>query len=220
MTPISVVIADDDVRLRCAVRLLVDDDPGMVVVAEAANGEDAVDMIRRLQPDVALLDIRMPHKTGLEAARELVAVGSRTRMVMLTMFDLDQYVYDALRVGACGFLLKNAPPAELLRAIRVAADNNALLAPEVTRRLIGRFSARCARNDKRLSVLTGRETETLTLIAQGFSNSEIASRLCVTATTVRTYVSRILSKLGARDRAQLVVFAYECGLVGGVFGDR
>lgn len=213
MTVIRVLIADDDQRLRASLRLLVDSEPGMEVVAEAADGEEALAGARSTDPDVALLDVRMPRRNGLDAARELLACEGRPRVVMLTMFDLDEYVFEALRIGASGFLLKNAPPAELLRAIRVAAEGNALLAPEVTRRLIGRFAVTDATSDVRLRALTDRERETLALIGRGASNDEIAAELFLTSTTVRTYVSRILGKLGARDRAQLVVLAYESGLV-------
>lgn len=213
MTVIRVLIADDDPRLRASLRMLVDSDPGMEVVAEAADGDEALAAARRTEPDVALLDVRMPQRDGLEAARGIVAAGDRPRIIMLTMFDLDEYVVEALRIGASGFLLKNAPPPELLRAICVVAEGNALLAPEVTRRLIGRFAATDAASDRRLRALTDRERETLALIGRGASNDEIAAELFLTSTTVRTYVSRILGKLGARDRAQLVVLAYESGLV-------
>lgn len=213
MTAIRVLIADDDPRLRASLRLLVDSEPGMQVVAEAADGEEALAGARSTDPDVALLDVRMPRRNGLDAARELLAREGRARVVMLTMFDLDEYVFEALRIGASGFLLKNAPPAELLRAIRVAAEGNALLAPEVTRRLIRRFAVTDATSDVRLRALTDRERETLALIGRGASNDEIAAELFLAPTTVRTYVSRILGKLGARDRAQLVVLAYDSGLV-------
>lgn len=215
MMPIRVVIADDDPGLRDSLRLLVDDADDMRIVGLAADGIEALDLVTRHRPDVALLDVRMPQLTGLEAARSLAERGSATRVVVLTMFDLDEYAYEALRIGASGFLLKNAPPAELLRAIRVAARGDALLAPEVTRRLITRFAQADAAVTTQLGALTERERETLTLIGLGRSNSEIATELFVTPTTVRTYVSRILSKLGARDRAQLVVIAYQSGLVGG-----
>lgn len=213
MSILRVVLADDDARLRSALHLLIDDDPAMEVVAEAADGVEAVDAIRNLRPDVALLDVRMPRMTGLEVATLLGREHNPSRVILLTTFDLDEYVYEALCAGASGFLLKNTPPGELLRAIRVVADGNALLAPEVTRRLIGRFARERTRMDERLSPLTQREREALTLIGQGASNDQIAGELYVTPTTARTYVSRILAKLGARDRAQLVVIAYESGLV-------
>lgn len=217
MTPIRVVIADDDPRLRESLRRLVDDADDMTVVGVAVDGVEAVEVVTGQRPDVALLDVRMPQQSGLEAARVLAAGGSQTRIVVLTMFDLDEYAFEALRVGASGFLLKNAPPAELLRAIRVSADGNALLAPEVTRRLIARYAETRPLEDHRVARLTDRERETLVLIGGGASNAEIARELFVTQTTVRTYVSRILTKLGARDRAQLVVIAYESGLVGNAF---
>lgn len=214
---IRVVIADDDSRLRESLRLLVDDAADMRVVGVALDGVEALDAVTRHRPDVALLDVRMPRLTGLEAARSLADRGSATRVVVLTMFDLDEYAYEAIRIGASGFLLKNAPPAEILRAIRVAARGDALLAPEVTGRLIAQFTTADANATARLAPLTERERETLTLIGRGLANDEIAANLFVTSTTVRTYVSRILTKLGARDRAQLVVFAYETGLVGRTF---
>lgn len=213
MNEISVLIADDDAHIRTSLRLLVEDEPDMTVSAVAADGSEAVDCILKHQPHVALMDVRMPRMTGLEAAAILAARQSSTRLVMLTTFDMDDYVYQSLRHGASGFLLKNAPLPDILKAIRTAHEGNALLAPEVTRRLIDRFTLRPAAHH-RLSELTVRERETLTLIGQGASNSEIATALFLTRTTVRTYVSRILTKLGARDRAQLVVIAYEGGLVG------
>lgn len=213
MNEISVLIADDDAHIRTSLRLLIDDEPDMTVSAVAADGAEAVESILEHQPDVALMDVRMPRMTGLEAAGILASRESSTRLVMLTTFDLDDYVYQALRQGASGFLLKNAPLPDILKAIRTAHEGNALLAPEITRRLIDRFTLRPAAHD-RISELTVRERETLTLIGQGASNNEIAAALFLTRTTVRTYVSRILTKLDARDRAQLVVIAYEGGLVG------
>ncbi|WP_159500763.1 response regulator transcription factor [Microbacterium sp. 18062] len=211
MTAIRVLIADDEPAIRSSLRLLVDSDVGMEVVGEAGDGEAAVESATRLCPDVVLMDVQMPRMTGLEATRALVAEPDGPRVIVLTMFDLDEYVYEALRVGASGFLLKNSPPSEVLHAIRVAHEGNALLAPEVTKRLIGRFAP--PREDHRLDHLTERERETLALIGQGRSNAEIAAELFVTVTTVRTYVSRILTKLQTRDRAGLVVIAYESGIV-------
>lgn len=184
----------------------------MVVVAEADNGADAVKLAERLRPDVVLMDVQMPRMNGLEATRLLSQQNTTVRVIVLTMFDHDEYVYEALRSGAAGFLLKNSPPSEVLHAIRVAHEGNALLAPEVTKRLIGRFAA--VRENPQLAHLTVRERETLALIGKGRSNAEIAAELFVTVTTVRTYVSRILTKLHARDRAGLVVIAYESGIVG------
>lgn len=211
MTAIRVLIADDDLTIRASLRLLVDSDAGMEVVGEVSDGEAAVEGVSRLRPDVVLMDVRMPRMTGLEATRALTGQPDGPRVIVLTMFDLDEYVYEALRVGASGFLLKNSPPIEVLHAIRVAHEGNALLAPEVTKRLIGRFAP--GREDHRLDSLTERERETLALIGRGRSNAEIADELFVTVTTVRTYVSRILTKLQTRDRAGLVVIAYESGIV-------
>ena len=213
---IRVLIADDETTTRSSLRLLVEHEPGMEVIAEAGDGREAVELARAERPDVVLMDVQMPRMTGLEATRLLCAEPSGPRVIVLTMFDLDEYVFEALRAGASGFLLKNSPPGEVLRAIRVAHDGEALLAPEVTRRLIDRFtgSSGDAGAGRSVSRLTERERETLQLVGRGLSNAEIAAALFVTQTTVRTYVSRILSKLNARDRAQLVVVAYESGLVG------
>lgn len=227
MTQIRVLIADDDAIVRASLSLLIAHEPGMEMIAEARDGEDAVALARLHRPDVVLMDVQMPRMTGLEATKLLTESGETagTRVIVLTTFDLDEYVFEALRLGASGFLLKNSPPGEVLRAIRVAHAGDALLAPEVTRRLVDRFagaaqqtgSGRGAHGEATANVdrLTERERETLQLIGTGLSNAEIAATLFVTQTTVRTYVSRILSKLGARDRAQFVVVAYESGLVGG-----
>lgn len=216
MSAIRVLIADDEAVIRSSLRLLVEHEPGMLVIGEAADGGEAVDLAREYRPDVVLMDVQMPRMNGLDATRLLCSEVAGPRVIVLTMFDLDEYVFEALRAGASGFLLKNSPPSEVLRAIRVAYDGEALLAPEVTRRLIDRFAgpSRDQTADSGVSRLTERERETLQLIGRGLSNAEIAAALFVTQTTVRTYVSRILSKVGARDRAQLVVVAYESGLVG------
>ena len=216
MSAIRVLIADDDAVIRSSLRLLVDHEPGMSVSGEAPDGKQAIDLAREHRPDVVLMDVQMPRMNGLEATRALCSEVAGPRVIVLTMFDLDEYVFEALRAGASGFLLKNSPPSEVLRAIRVAYDGEALLAPEVTRRLIDRFAgpSREQTADSGVGRLTERERETLQLIGRGLSNAEIAAALFVTQTTVRTYVSRILSQLGARDRAQLVVVAYESGLVG------
>jgi len=216
VSAIRVLIADDDAVIRSSLRLLVEHEPGMSVSGEAPDGKQAIDLAREHRPDVVLMDVQMPRMNGLEATRALCSEVAGPRAIVLTMFDLDEYVFEALRAGASGFLLKNSPPSEVLRAIRVAYDGEALLAPEVTRRLIDRFAgpSRDHTEDSGVGRLTERERETLQLIGRGLSNAEIAAALFVTQTTVRTYVSRILSKLGARDRAQLVVVAYESGLVG------
>lgn len=216
MSAIRVLIADDDAVIRSSLRLLVEHEPGMSVSGEAPDGKQAIDLAREHRPDVVLMDVQMPRMNGLEATRALCSEVAGPRVIVLTMFDLDEYVFEALRAGASGFLLKNSPPSEVLRAIRVAYDGEALLAPEVTRRLIDRFAGPSRDHTENSGVgrLTERERETLQLIGRGLSNAEIAAALFVTQTTVRTYVSRILSKLGARDRAQLVVVAYESGLVG------
>ncbi|MFK4790024.1 response regulator [Microbacterium sp. ZW T5_56] len=211
MSEIRVVITDDEPAVRDALRLLVDSDPGLAVVGVAVDGDTAIELVRRERPDVVLMDVQMPRRGGIEATRVLTSAQRAPRVLVLTTFDLDEYVYGALSAGASGFLLKNSTPADILRAIRVVHEGNALLAPEVTRRLISRFAPQ--RDDSVLAALTARERETLVLIGQGSSNAEIAAALFVTVTTVRTYVSRILTKLQARDRAGLVVIAYETGLI-------
>lgn len=214
MLPIRVLLVDDEPALRGAMRMLVDSDPGMSVVGEAGDGRQALELVRRERPDVVLMDVQMPVMDGLEATRLLAALpeGEGPRIVMLTVFDLDEYVYAALAAGAAGFLLKNAPPLEILHAIRVVREGNALLAPEVTRRLIGRLAPGDPAAVELIATLTAREREALALIATGASNEELAVRLGVTHATARTYVSRLLTKLHARDRAQLVVIAYQSGL--------
>jgi DNA-binding NarL/FixJ family response regulator len=215
---IRVVVADDQVLVRAGFRLLVESAADLEVVGEAADGTEALELARRERPDVVLMDIRMPMMDGLEATRHITAdeTLAGVRVLMLTTFDLDEYVYQALRVGASGFLLKDTPPAELLAAIRVVAAGDALLAPGITRRLIAEFVRRpdpTRAAPAALAALTEREREVLGLIAHGLSNAELAERLVVSAATSKTYVSRLLAKLGARDRAQLVAIAYETGLV-------
>lgn len=210
MTRIRVLIADDEPTIRGSLRLLIDSEEDLDVVGEARDGDEAVQQALTLKPDVILMDVQMPKMTGLEATRVLCARPDGPKIIMLTMFDLDEYVYEAIRAGASGFLLKNSPPASVLSAVRAAREDTALLASEVARRLIERLAP--ARPNPCLDVLTGRERETLALVGQGLSNGEIAERMVVTATTARTYVNRILTKLGARDRSQLVVTAYETGL--------
>jgi DNA-binding NarL/FixJ family response regulator len=215
---VRVVVADDQVLVRAGFRVLVDSAPDLEVIGEAGDGVEAVELARRERPEVVLMDIRMPRMDGLEATRRIVAdeLLDGVRVLVLTTFDLDEYVYQALRVGASGFLLKDTPPADLLAAIRVVAAGDALLAPSVTRRLIEEFARRpepAAVAPAALSALTQREREVLALVARGLSNAEIADRLFVSAATTKTHVSRVLAKLQARDRAQLVMLAYETGLV-------
>jgi DNA-binding NarL/FixJ family response regulator len=215
---IKVLVADDQTLVRAGFRVLVESAPDLEVVGEAGDGAEAVELARQRLPDVVLMDIRMPRMDGLEATRRIVALdrAEAVRVLVLTTFDLDEYVYQALRAGASGFLLKDTPPADLLAAIRVVAAGDALLAPSVTRRLIAEFARRpqpSAVTPAALAALTDREREVLALVARGLSNAEIAEALVVSGATAKTHVSRVLAKLGARDRAQLVMLAYETGLV-------
>ncbi|MBI0382552.1 response regulator transcription factor [Streptomyces albiflaviniger] len=218
-TTIRVLIADDQMMVRQGFTVLLNAEPDMEVVGQAVDGADAIAQVAQLAPDVVLMDIRMPGVGGIEATRRLTEPADATvKILVLTTFDLDEYVYEALRAGASGFLLKDASADELAHAVRVVAAGDALLAPNITKRLIGEFSrvtAAAPRGPLRARVgdLTERETEVLTLIAQGLSNAEIAARLVVAEQTVKTHVSRILFKLGLRDRTQAAVFAYETGLV-------
>jgi DNA-binding NarL/FixJ family response regulator len=214
---IRVLVADDQALVRAGFCFLVDASSDLEVVGEAADGREAVTVARATHPDVVMMDIRMPHLDGIEATRQILddPAAGETRVLILTTFSLDDYVYGALRAGASGFLLKDAPPEDLLEAIRVIAAGNALLAPSVTRTLIEEFAHRVApnaMNEKVLDVLTPREREVLLAVARGRSNAEIAEDLHMSAATAKTHVSRLLAKLGARDRAQLVVIAYETGL--------
>lgn len=214
---ISVVVVDDQALVRAGFKVLVDSSPDLEVVGEAADGADAVRVVRDTQPDVVLMDIRMPEMDGIEATRQIVEVRRDTKahVLILTTFELDEYVYNALRAGASGFLLKDTPPEDLLDAIRVIARGDALLAPSVTRTLIAEFTSSAASTPANLELLrslTPREEEVLVLVARGRSNGEIADELHMSAATAKTHVSRILTKLGARDRSQLVVIAYESGL--------
>jgi DNA-binding NarL/FixJ family response regulator len=215
--PISVLVADDQALVRAGFRAILDSQPGIAVVGEAADGRDAIDLARRRRPDVILMDIRMPDVDGLEATRRILAdAGERAvAVLMLTTFDLNEYVYAALRAGASGFLLKDVLPEDLVAAVRVVARGDALIAPTITKRLIEAFarSAPPSTPPPGLDALTPRELEVLTLIGRGLSNREIAAELVVSEATVKTHVKRVLSKLGARDRVQAVVAAYEAGLV-------
>ncbi|WP_019930139.1 response regulator transcription factor [Nocardia sp. BMG111209] len=215
--PITVLIADDQAMVRQGFGALLAAQSDISVVGDAPNGVVAVAEARRLRPDVVLMDVRMPEMNGLEAARTILAAGfdPPVRVLMLTTFDIDDYVYEALRAGASGFLLKDAPAEELVRAVRVVADGQALLAPTVTRRLIDDVTRRRARpvSAPALDTLTPREREVLELVATGMSNAEIATALFVAEQTVKTHVSKVFSKLNLRDRAQAVVLAYESGLV-------
>ncbi|MEU5798043.1 MULTISPECIES: response regulator transcription factor [unclassified Streptomyces] len=217
---IRVLIADDQMMVREGFSVLLNAMPDIEVVGEAVNGREAVERVRQLAPDVVLMDIRMPELNGIEATREIVAADAGAKVLVLTTFDLDEYVYQALRAGASGFLLKDASARQLADGVRVVAAGEALLAPSVTKRLISEFS-RLAEVRRPLPAaqsgaygdLTDRETEVLVLIAQGLSNAEIAERLVVAESTTKTHVSRILVKLGLRDRTQAAVFAYEARLV-------
>ena len=214
----SIVIADDQALVRTGFRMILEGEPDLRVVGEAKDGADAVEVARRCRPDVVLMDIRMPRMDGLEATRRIVAQGNAgiPRVLILTTFDLDEYVYEALQAGASGFLLKDVPPEQLVAGIRVVAEGEALLAPTVTRRLIETFlqdRPRAPAPPPALSELTDREHEVFRLIARGLSNAEIADQLVVSGTTVKTHVARVLSKLALRDRVQAVVLAYETGIV-------
>ncbi|MBW4717677.1 response regulator [Saccharothrix obliqua] len=209
---VDVVVVDDQALLRGSFRVLIDSEPGLRVVGEAGDGAAAVAVVRETSPDVVLMDVRMPVMDGIAATREIAAF-SAAKVLILTTFDLDEYVYSALRAGAGGFLLKDTPPAELLAAVRVVADGDALLSPSVTRRLIAEFARRPERRGVELEGVTEREREVLTLIARGLSNAEIMRELHLSMGTVKTHVGRLLHKLQARDRAQLVIVAYESGVV-------
>ena len=214
---IRVLLADDQSLVRAGFAALVDAQDGMEVVGEASDGAEAVRLVREAEPDVVLMDIRMPGTDGLAATREIAADDrlAGVRVVILTTFELDEYVFEALRAGATGFLVKHTEPAELIRAVRTVAEGEALLSPGVTRRLIAEFAGRAKEPpaSSRLDALTAREREMVAVVAEGLSNDEIAERLFLSPATVKTHVNRAMTKLGARDRAQLVVLAYEAGLV-------
>jgi DNA-binding NarL/FixJ family response regulator len=213
---IRVLITDDQALVRAGFRMILDVEEGIEVVGEAADGAEAVEAAGALDPDVVLMDVRMPDIDGIEATRRLVAMGSRARVLMLTTFDADEYVYDAMKAGASGFLLKNAPPEQLVSAVRATAEGEAQVAPEIVGRMVEEFVRRPPPGTTRpatLSELTERELEVLKLIARGLTNADIAGALFLSEATVRTHVSRILAKLKLRDRTQAVVAAYETGLV-------
>ncbi len=212
---IRVLIADDQALLRGGFRMILESQEDIEVVGEAGDGRDALEQARALEPDVVLMDIRMPELDGLEATRQLVGGDGAPRVLILTTFDLDEYVYEALRAGASGFLLKDVPPEQLAAGIRVVADGQALLAPSITKRLIQEFAAvapAMPEPPRGMDELTPRELEVFKLVARGLSNAEIAAELIVSETTVKTHVARMLMKLGLRDRVQAVVLAYEHGV--------
>ncbi|MCS3879867.1 DNA-binding NarL/FixJ family response regulator [Gordonia amarae] len=212
--PVTVVVVDDQAMVRQGFSALLAAQPDISVLGDASDGVEAVEVCVRLRPDVVLMDVRMPRRDGLWAAQQVIGSGAGTKVLMLTTFDIDDYVYEALRIGASGFMLKDAPADELVRAVRVVAAGEALLAPSITRRLIEEVTARRSRSPRSsaVSALTPREREVLELVSDGKSNAEIAAALFVSEQTVKTHVSSMLTKLSLRDRAQAVVFAYENGL--------
>jgi DNA-binding NarL/FixJ family response regulator len=215
---IRVAIADDQALVRAGFRMIVGSQPDMEVAGEAGDGQDAIELVKRERPDIVLMDVRMPRLDGISATRTITGgADTSTRVVILTTYELDEYVFDALAAGASAFLLKAAPPEDLIRAIRVVASGDALLAPSVTRRLIEEFAKRpepAARKARQLEVLTERERDVLIEVARGLTNAEIAARLHVAETTVKTHVAHVIDKLELRDRVQAVILAYEAGLAG------
>jgi DNA-binding NarL/FixJ family response regulator len=213
----TVLIVDDQALQRLGFSMLIEQYPDLSTVGEATHGVEAVRLAAELRPDVVLMDVRMPGMDGIEATRRIVQSGGRSRVLVLTTFDLDEYAYAALRAGASGFLLKDALPEELVAGIRAVAAGDAVISPGLTRKLIDAFGdrmpGRTPEQDRRLGSLTDREREVLTVMASGWSNTEIAERLCLAESTVKSHVSRILAKVGARDRVQAVIFAYDAGLV-------
>ena len=219
--PISVILVDDQPLLRRGFRMVLEEEAGIVVVGEASEGAAGLDLVRRRHPDVVVMDVRMPGMDGIEATRAIIRAEPRSRILILTTFDLDEYAFGALRLGASGFILKDVLPSEFVRAIRSVADGDAVIAPSVTRRLLDTFALQLPDPQRpaevthpELSQLTPREREILIELAGGFSNAEIAERLFVAEATVKTHLGRVLTKLGLRDRVQAVVYAYEAGLVG------
>ncbi len=214
-TAIRLVLVDDQAMIRSGLRLLLESEPGIEVVGEAGSGGEALEVCHWGRPDVVLMDVQRPGMDGLEATRRLVASEPRPRVVVLTTFDLDEYLFGALRAGASGFLLKNAPADELIDAVRVVARGDALLAPSVTSRVIASFATRRVPPEeaRRLAALTEREREVLVLVARGLSNAEVADRLVLGEATVKTHLSNVFAKLGLRDRVEAVIFAYESGLI-------
>jgi DNA-binding NarL/FixJ family response regulator len=220
--PVRVLLVDDQPLLRMGFRMVLDAEDDLTVVGEAGDGAEALRQVAALDPDVVLMDVRMPGTNGIEATERIVAAGSRSRVLILTTFDLDEYAFAALRAGASGFLLKDARPAELAAAIRAVATGDAVVSPRVTRRMLELFSEElpsadsrpAPRTDPRIDDLTHREREVLLAVAEGLSNAEVAERLFLSEATVKTHVGRILAKLGVRDRVQAVVLAYESGVVG------
>ena len=216
---LRVVVADDRALVRTGFRMIIDARDDLEVVGEASDGREAVRLTRELAPDVVLMDVRMPGMDGIEATRRITATGDRTRVLILTTFDLDEYVYAGLRAGASGFLLKDAHPEELLAGIRAVATGDAVVAPSLTRRLMDAYTGRtpaappAAPGDPRLAALSEREREVLVAIGNGWTNTEIAERLVLTESTVKKHVGRVLAKIGARDRIQAVILAYDTGLV-------
>jgi DNA-binding NarL/FixJ family response regulator len=215
-----VLLVDDQELMRMGFRMVMETQPDLEIVGEASNGAEAVAAVRDLRPDVVLIDVRMPEMDGVQATRLIVESGSEARIIILTTFDLDEYVYAALRAGASGFLLKDTPPEDLLSAIRAVASGDAVVAPSITRRLLANYAHRLPSpeedehpEDRRLELLTSREHEVLLLVARSLSNAEIAEQLVLSEATVKTHVGRILAKLDLRDRVQIVVFAYENGLI-------
>jgi DNA-binding NarL/FixJ family response regulator len=216
----SVLLADDQELMRMGFRMVMETQPDISLIGEATNGREAVAEAERLRPDVVLMDVRMPEMDGVQATRLIIESNSNARIIILTTFDLDEYVYAALRAGASGFLLKDTPPADLLSGIRAVASGDAVVAPKVTRRLLSNYAHRLPtparpdrRQDERLALLTAREREVLLQVASSLSNAEIAERLVLSEATVKSHVGHILAKLGLRDRVQIVVFAYEAGLI-------